>query len=192
MFATLILMASLPAAAAPDTGGPMGTFTLTPKLGYAYLGNQAVWANGDVNGQPGINALQVMLNLTFGRESTFELGPLYMYETVAGRDSALNAPGVYLGWTHTWRMDSEKAGVWYPGIGFGWGTAFPFGGYVSWGITSYLRIPVSVSWYPSKTTPVAVTLEASVGGVTTNLFFENGSSYALGVYSDVLVGVRFF
>jgi hypothetical protein len=201
-----------PAPAQVNDKGLMGKFTLTPKLGYVYLGGQAMlitpkeFARG-----VDVNAMQIRFDLKFGDTGpAFELAPFYMLmqPKVAGMHK-VHGLGIYLGLMYSWYLPTAKAGVFYPGVGFGWKGGGAFRGDIDWGAFTALRIPISCTWYFSKTIPIGIVLEWGFG-IQTNVFFvsynsvttnQDGTqitqrnqdvSFQFGFYTDLTAGVRFF
>jgi hypothetical protein len=193
-----------PAAAPENPNGPMGGFTLTPKIGYVYLGGQGAHditnsANVSVPGTS-FNAMQIQLGLKFGgRGGATELGPFYMLmkPDEAGSEYA-HALGLDFGYLYSWYIPAGGT-AFYPGVGFDWKIGWVFASHVDYGLVSVVRIPMSCTWYPSKTTPIGVMLEVGLG-FQTNVFIDKdfagtghlGAAINYGFYADVMAGVRFF
>ncbi|MFA6032795.1 MAG: hypothetical protein WC889_07860 [Myxococcota bacterium] len=214
MFSRKLLLAALVVAAllactpvlaqdlSSDDDNPMGEFTFTPKIGYALLGPQTSFLGyGGIPSYGAVvfNSLNAQAEFMFGgKGSAFQVAPFYMMLRADKPNSdSWNAVGVYLGYLYSWHFPTERSGVFYPGIGAGWGGGYVFGGAFNYGTVNVLRIPGSLTWYPSQKTRVALVMELSVGMQTTTMWFNNTfgtletvSSY--GLYVDAMVGVRFF
>jgi len=213
VFALSLFLTSVSFAAEAEKEGPWDGFTLTPKIGYAYFGGQGNYnvsstATTTVNST---NALLIQLNLDFGKKGGFELAPWFAYEKmnatvnliptpVSGTDTAYGL-GLYLGGPF-YRWELHGAGVWYPGIGMGWRIGYVLGSDLyNYAIQTGLEIPISVTWYPSASTHIGITLEWANGfGSTMGATVQNtgtatskaefGVSY--GYWTNLLIGVRFF
>ena len=220
---------STPAQPAPNAAkdkGPMGWFNLTPEIGYAYLGGQGTIATPKVDisqvdisaliKKADINALKVKLDLKLGGPGgAFELAPFYMLmqANIPGSDK-INGLGLYLGFLYSWYIPTTSAGAFYPGVGFGWEGGGMFGGLIDWGVVTAFRVPISCTWYPSKTTPIGIMVEVGLGiqanvagksitvpvnqtGIPTQTGSQNTKDTLAifaqyGFYTDVSIGVRFF
>lgn len=197
-----------PAAAYENPNGPMGGFTLTPKIGYTYLGGQGGYGiltgSGTGTGSHSIsgtsfNAMQIQLGLKFGgRGGATELAPFYMFMKSDPGSKNVHALGLDVGYLYSWYIPAG-GGAFYPGVGFTWKIGWLFASGVDYGLVSALRIPASCTWYPSKTTPIGIMLEVGLG-FQTNVFINTdvaGTSdlqvlINYGFYADVMAGVRFF
>jgi hypothetical protein len=187
----------------------MGGFTLTPKIGYVYLGGQGAHeivsgsGSGSVNKSvsgTSINAMQIQLGLKFGgRGGATELAPFYMLmqPDVAGADK-VHALGLDVGYLYSWYIPAGGT-AFYPGVGFTWKIGWLFASHVDYGLVSALRIPMSCTWYPSKTTPIGIMLEVGLGFQTNVAIYKHfpgtsdlGAVIDYGFYADVMAGVRFF
>jgi hypothetical protein len=198
-----------PAAAPTNNADPMGAFTLTPKIGYVYLGAQGAhqFASDVLGGSASIpgtnaNAMQIALDLKFG---SFELEPFYMLIQPDAADAdKSHGIGLYLGYLHSWRIPTAGAGVFYPGVGFGWKFGWLFasaqGVSSDYGVVSALRIPLSCTWYPSASHSIGIVLEWGLGFQMNAAIFKfnvDGKDETYGVvnygfYTDLMAGVRFF
>jgi hypothetical protein len=196
----VMLAICTPAAAASKKAqapvdDPWGEFAFTPRIGYAYLGGQAGYTSSSAipfNGES-FNCMQIKLDLNLGgKGAAFEFGPYYMLESAAINGDKLHGVGFYLGYLYSWLIPTKKAGVFYPGVGFGFINGFLTGDSADYGFNFIFRVPVSISWYPSKKTEVGIVLEWAPGFHTLGAWGTKDMIMSYGFYTDLTLGVRLF
>ncbi len=193
----------------------IGSFGVSPKLGYAWLEKMESSENFDV---PTRDAFKVMLDLDFGGDGFgFRLSPYFSYQTAQARkctttilngilpsqncsdddkvpiDYHFKALGLYFGSMYRFR-------IWniHPSIGLGTQAAYLWDDNIEHGIELFGRLPLEILWYPTDHLAVVVEV-AFLYGITgiqnsnklknyaINLDFNVGQGFGV----DALVGIRF-
>ena len=177
----LILLSSSAWAQEEGDDGEIGSFTIAPKLGWAYFvaGN----GHGGANSVGARNAMNVQFNLDFGGAgSAFELAPYYTYQT----PGPWHTVGLFLGGVYRF---NTLEGTLYPSVGGGIKLGYLIADGVDYGIEMIARIPVGVTYYVLP--DLGIVAELGLGWAAV-LYKSPGLSFGAseGFYCDLMVGIR--
>ncbi|RJO71742.1 MAG: hypothetical protein C4523_03905 [Myxococcales bacterium] len=169
----------LAAPAFAEEGSKWDSFTLAPKLGYAYFAETS--GAGKVAKR---NALSLFVDFDFGGEGAgFDLAFNYNLEDPE-LGNKMHALGAYLGFAYRLHF-----GDWYPYFGIGLRGAYLMADWIDQGAEIYGRIPIGVTYYILE--DLGLVLELGLGyGITgisaPGVSFDIGHGFAL----DVMAGIR--